>query len=150
MHSRGQSCACFWGSGEEEKMYLVSWIEEEGKVEASLGGRVTVEEMHVFAEEVRDVIATFKRPYVLTIDHSKAKPFDSPSMSLLSDLKDRCLNGKAEKVISIVNDEDEMAMLTSERLMPVMEGREEIILAATNQEWYGAETLEIPFERKAA
>ena len=26
-------------------MYLVSWIEEEGKVEASLGGRVTVEEI---------------------------------------------------------------------------------------------------------
>src|SRR5688572_19475814 len=131
-------------------MYLVSWIEEEGKVEASLGGRVTVEEMHVFAEEVRDVTATFNRPYVLTIDHSKAKPFDGPSQSLLSDLKDRCLKGKAEKVISIVNDEDEMAMLTSERLMPVMEGREEIVMAAANQEWFGAEAPQLPFERKAA
>lgn len=132
-------------------MYMVSWIEEEGKVEASLGGRVTIEEMHVFAEELRDVVATFeRRPYVLTIDHSKAKPFDAPSMRMLSDLKDRCLNGNAEKIISIVDDEDEMSLMTNERLMPVLQGREQIVMAANTSEWYGAETLEIPFARRAA
>jgi hypothetical protein len=131
-------------------MYLVSWIEEEGKVEASLGGRVTVEEMQVFAEELRGVVATFdERPYVLTIDHSKAKPFDAPTQRLLTNLKDHCLDTGAERIVSVVLDEDAMAQLTSERLMPVLEGKEQIVMAA-EEEWFGAEAIELPFELRRA
>jgi hypothetical protein len=133
-------------------MYLVSWIEEQGKVEASLGGRVTVEEMHVFAEELREVVATFEaRPYVLTIDHSKAKPFDLPTQRMLSNLKDECLLGSAEKIVSVVEDEDEMTVLTNERIMPILMGQERIVMAAVDAEWLGAEPIEVPIDiRKAA
>lgn len=133
-------------------MYLVSWIEDEGKVEASLGGRVTIEEMHVFAEELQNVVASFEdRPYVLTIDHSKAKPFDIPTQILLADLKDECLAGNAQQIVTIVESEEAKANLTNERLMPVMEGREQILLAAVATEWVGAEMDEGSLEiRRAA
>lgn len=133
-------------------MYMVSWIEEEGKIEASLGGRITVEEMHVFTEELKDVVASFNgRPYVLTIDHSKAKPFDAPSQQLLADLKDRCLADSAQKIVTMVEDEEAMTLMTHERLQAVLEGKEEILFAAVRSEWQGTEGLEIPEEfRRAA
>lgn len=132
-------------------MYLVSWIEEEGKVEASLGGRVTVEEMHVFAEELREVVATFEdKPYVLTIDHSKAKPFDVNTNRLLGQLKDECLSGKAQKIVTVVEDDDAVAAVTNERIMPVLMGQEKVVTTAVVAEWEGTE-VEIPIDvRKAA
>jgi len=133
-------------------MYMVSWIEEEGKIEASLGGRITAEEMHVFTEELKDVVASFNgRPYVLTIDHSKAKPFDAPTQRMLCDLKDICLAESAQKIVTVVEDEEEMTLLTNERLQPVLEGKEVILFAAIRSEWQGVEGLEIPEEfRRAA
>jgi len=133
-------------------MYLVSWIEEEGKVEASLGGRVTVEEMHVFSEELREVVASFEtRPYVLTIDHSKAKPFDTNTNRMLCELKDEFLSGSAEKIVSVVEDEEAKACLTNERIMPILLGQETVVTAAVQTEWTGAHTVEIPIDiRKAA
>lgn len=140
-------------------MYLVSWIEEQGTVEASLGGRVTVEEMYVFAEELRDVVAEFgEKPYTLTIDHSRAKPFDVATQQMLTELKDECLNGRAQQVVSIVHDEDALAQLTHERLQPILEGREQVAMAAIDVDWTSApaevaEIIELPFllpKRKAA
>lgn len=133
-------------------MYLVSWIEEEGKVEASLGGRVTVEEMHVFAEELREVVATFEeRPYVLTIDHSKAKPFDANTNRLLASLKDECLTGSAQRIVTVVQDEDAMAVMTNERIMPILMGQEKVVTAVVDSEWEGVEAIDIPIDlRKAA
>ena len=133
-------------------MYLVSWIEEEGKVEASLGGRVTVEEMHVFSEELREVVASFEtRPYVLTIDHSKAKPFDTNTNRMLCELKDEFLSGSAEKIVSVVEDEEAKACLTIKRIMPSLLGQETVVTAAVQTEWTGAHTVEIPIDiRKAA
>lgn len=141
-------------------MYMVSWIEEEAKVEASLGGRVTVEEMYVFAEELRDVVAEFgEQPYTLTIDHSRAKPFDVATQQMLTELKDEFLNGQAQQVVSIVHDEDALAQLTHERLQPILEGRECVALAAIDVDWMSApaaeaaEIIELPFFqpiRKAA
>lgn len=141
-------------------MYLVSWIEEEAKVEASLGGRVTAEEMYVFAEELRDVIAEFgERPYVLTIDHSRAKPFDVATQRMLTELKDEFLNGHAHQVVSVVHDEDALAQMTHERLQSILEGRESVALAAIDEELLAApaateaEIIELPFllpMRKAA
>jgi hypothetical protein len=113
---------------------------------------VTVEEMQVFAEELRDVVATFEsRPYVLTIDHSRAKPFDAPTQRVLSDLKDQCLCGMAEKIVTVVDDEDQAAQLTNERIMPILLGQERIVMAVAESEWLGAEAPALPErQRKAA
>jgi hypothetical protein len=139
------------GEDANNPMYMVSWIEDEGKIEASLGGRITVEEMHVFSEELKDVVATFEnRPFVLTIDHSKAKPFDVPTQRLLADLKDRCLAANAEKIVTMVEDEEEMTLQTHERLQAVLEGKEEIRFAAIATDWQGVEGQEVPDEIREA
>ena len=131
-------------------MYMVSWVEEDGRVDASLDGRVTVEEMRMFAEELREVVATFvNRPYVLTIDHSRAKPFESEAARLLSTLKDECLDGPVRRIVTVVEDEDAKARLMNERVMPIYLGREKVMLAAVHAERpqsYGNETSGRPQE----
>ena len=110
-------------------MYLMSWNEIEGTIEASLGGRVTSEEMHVFVGEVDEVVGSFQgRGFHLCLDYSKAKEFDRESLLTLRSLKDRCLKAGASTIVSIARDEEQMARETSDRLSLILEGRERILL----------------------
>jgi hypothetical protein len=113
----------------------MSWIEEEAKVEASLGGRVTKEEMWVFAEELKDVAESMNQPYLVLLDYSRAKQLDSGASEILSLLKDFCLENGAAKVVTIVKDEAEIVDKTHERLQFVLEGREEYVTDGSLVEW---------------
>ncbi len=115
-------------------MYLMSWNEIEGTIEASLGGRVTSEEMYVFAEEVNNVVGSFEgRNFQLSIDYSKAKEFDRQSLTTLRSLKDRCLSAGATTIVSIARDEEQMARETSDRLSLILDGRERVVLDPPGQ-----------------
>ena len=48
-------------------MYLISWSEEESKLEASLGGRVTIEEMHVVFSEIEELMDELTDDYTIAI-----------------------------------------------------------------------------------
>ncbi len=117
-------------------MYLVSWIEEESRLEASLGGRITVEEMAVFAEEIRESLQIVNAsPYRLLLDYSKAKRFDDATSLMLADLKDGCLENGADKIVTIVRDENDVLAHVSSRIQHVMEGREEFLLEQEEIRW---------------
>ena len=112
-------------------MYLLSWIEDGGRIEASLGGRVTADEMRVFAGEVDEVVESFEgRAFELLIDYSRAKELDRESCILLRDLKDRCLGSGASQIVTVARDEEQLARETSDRLNLVLEGREKVVLEA--------------------
>jgi hypothetical protein len=117
-------------------MYLLSWIEEEARVEASLGGRVTCDEMSVLFEELREVIETVQaRPYLLQLDYSKARSFDTATLLILNELKDFCLANGAAMIATILEDEDDLVTHTSVRLQQVMEGSEQFVLDPTHIDW---------------
>ncbi|HMS56067.1 MAG TPA: hypothetical protein PKA27_11770 [Fimbriimonadaceae bacterium] len=117
-------------------MYLISWDEEEAKIEASLGGKVTADEMEVFAEELLDVIESMSdRAPLVVLDASKAKDFDRASGEAFSGCKDLLLTNGATKVVTIARDETDMLSQTSERLQFVLEGREEFVLEASAVIW---------------
>jgi len=128
-------------------MYLVSWLEEEAKVEASLGGRVTKEEVWVFSEELKDIAASMFEPYLVLLDISRAQHFDSGALDLLSSLKDYCLESGAAKVVTIARNESEKHDMTANRLQMVLEGREEYVLDTDHFHWAPAQSSA---ERKAA
>ncbi len=117
-------------------MYLVTWDENEAKVEASLGGRVTVEEMTVFAEELKAVVEEFgDQPYMLMFDYSRAKSFDLKATDVLMSLKDFCLDAGAAKIVSVVRDEEDLAQHTHSRLMATLEGKEQFVLQPEAAAW---------------
>lgn len=112
-------------------MYLMSWNESDARIEASLGGRVTSEEMQVFAGEVEEIVASFEgRTFDLLIDYSRAKEFDRESILTLRAMKDRCLAAGAAQIVSVARDEDQLTRETSDRLTLVLEGRERFVLEA--------------------
>jgi hypothetical protein len=113
----------------------MSWIEEEAMVEASLGGRVTKEEMWVFGEELKEVAQTMSQPFMVLLDYSRAKQLEPGANELLSALKDFCLENGAAKVVTVVKDEAEIADRTHQRLQFVLEGREEFVVDASSVEW---------------
>lgn len=117
-------------------MYLISWMEDEARVEASLGGRVTAEEMAVLQDELADVIETLEhKPFLLVLDYAKAKNFDLDTRVVLADLKDFCFANGAAKIVSIVQDEDAMVSQCTERIQAVLEGREELMLEPREVAW---------------
>lgn len=112
-------------------MYLISWDEEEARVEASLGGRVTADEMAVFAEELMEVVETMRdRPVMVVLDQSKTRGLDRDGTVALSGCKDALIGQGVEKVVTIARDETDMMAQTSERLQYVLEGREQFVLEA--------------------
>ncbi|MBI5706367.1 MAG: hypothetical protein HZC36_05195 [Armatimonadetes bacterium] len=129
-------------------MYLISWMEDEARVEASLGGRVTAEEMAVLQDELADVIETLEhKPFLLVLDYAKAKGFDLDTRSVLADLKDFCFANGAAKIVSIVQDEDAMVSQCTERIQAILEGREELMLEPREIAWQAPATQVV---RKAA
>jgi hypothetical protein len=117
-------------------MYLVSWSEEQHILEASLGGRVTIEEMAVFTEEIREVIDMVnEQPFLLVLDYSRSRSFDHQTDGLLADLKDFCLEHGAEKVVSVVRDAEEVAPLVTANIQKVLEGKEQFVVDPTVIEW---------------
>jgi hypothetical protein len=110
-------------------MYMVSWLEEEARVEASLGGRVTAEEVMVLAEELLDVAAQLaEQPYLLMLDYGKAAEFDAETSQALVHLKDQMLERGAERIISVTSDEERQAREINERFHNVLAGRESYVL----------------------
>jgi hypothetical protein len=119
-------------------MYLMSWIEDEARVEASLGGRVTKEEMWVFAEELKEVAGSMDQPFLVLLDYSRAKHLEPGAADVLTMLKDFCLENGAAKVVTVAKDEADILAHTQNRLQLVLEGREECVLDVAAVEWIPA------------
>jgi hypothetical protein len=108
-------------------MYLVSLYEKDAVVEASLGGRVTADEIRVFAEELIELVAVLEnRPFQMLLDYSKTKQIDVETAYALSEVKDRCFEAGAFHIITVADDQDLIHHQTM-RLQQVLEGREQFV-----------------------
>lgn len=132
---------------------MMSWNEDDARIEASLGGRVTAAEVKVLAEELREVGESMpNQSYLLVLDYSRAQAFDEEGITELNSLKDYCLENGAGKIVSVVYDDDTASQYIDQRIQNVLEGREAIV-AQGDEAPYLAQTaavLEIAQYRKAA
>ena len=109
-------------------MYLVSLYEKEGIVEASLGGRVTAEEIKVFGDELVELLAHMAdQPFEVLLDHSRARRMDGDTVLALSDVKDLLLATGATMIWSIAADDSDRAAHQTVRLQHVLEGNETFV-----------------------
>jgi hypothetical protein len=109
-------------------MYLVSVIEDQAVIEASLGGRIDQLEMKIFAEEIEDVIADMEgESFYLLLDYSKAIPFDSTATVVLDDIKEMAIATGAAKVYSVPQEGTELSDHVASRMQAVLEGKEEFL-----------------------
>lgn len=114
-------------------MYLVSLYEKEGIVEASLGGRVTADEVRVFGDELMELLTHMAEgPFEVVLDHSRARRMDPETVMALSDVKDVLIQNGAAMIWSIASDESDRAMHQTVRLQHVLEGTESFV-AEPNQ-----------------
>src|SRR5687768_826854 len=91
-------------------MYMMSWDENEGRIEAILGGHVTAPELKVLSEELQDLITeTDRTPSVLLIDYSKTQPFDEQATSEMGALKNQIPEAGVGKIVSVTRDDEETA-----------------------------------------
>jgi len=110
-------------------VYLLNIIEETNVVEASLGGRIDVDEMRVLGEELAELLNQVETEnfYVL-IDYSKAKPLDGKARIELAWIKDTLLDQGATKIVNVARDDNDIIDGTTDRIQHVLEGREEFLL----------------------
>lgn len=109
-------------------MYLVSLYEKEGIVEASLGGRVTADEIKVFGEELMELLDHLEdQPFEVLLDHSRARRMDAETVVALSDVKDDLLAAGAITIWCIAADDSDRATHQTVRLQHVLEGRESFV-----------------------
>jgi hypothetical protein len=104
-------------------MYYVAVRDDDGWIEASLGGKVTQGEMAVFAEEVLRATAQCAEGYCVFMDTSRAQPLETELHAELTILKDACHAGGARRIAHAVRVE-EIVRHIAERLDHVMAGRE--------------------------
>lgn len=111
-------------------MYLIEWIPDGARMEASLGGAISGGEMSVFMNELhREMEALNGRPFDLVLDYSRAVAADEGvEFALARILADAPANG-ADRVTFIANSDREVERWTSARLQFVLEGREIFVAA---------------------
>lgn len=111
-------------------MYLVSVLDDQPVIEASLGGRVELIEMKLFAEEVESQFETWNGdPFFLVLDYSKTANFDEQTAAVLNRLKDRALRLGAARIVSVPQDDSDLEDHVAGRLQSVLEGREEFLVS---------------------
>ncbi len=109
-------------------MYLVSLYEKEGIVEASLGGRVTADEVRVFGDELMELLDHLEdQSFEVLLDHSRARRMDADTVVALSDVKDALLAAGATMIWSIAADDSDRAAHQTVRLQHVLEGTETFV-----------------------
>ncbi|MER3413350.1 MAG: hypothetical protein C4341_03760 [Armatimonadota bacterium] len=121
-----------WGiyGTEAKPMYVLARDGSEGLLEASLGGRVTLEEMKVFGAELAEACADFGgEPFVVLLDTSAAAPFDLRTRHLLFEIKDMLLGGGALQITHVVRDDSEAAELAALRYEQFCKGVESYVTA---------------------
>lgn len=109
-------------------MYLVSVFEKDNVIEASLGGRVTAEEIVVLAEEMTEILGDADRPFQLLLDYSRAKRMDTEAMQALNEMKDLAHELGISTITSVAADDHERAYHQTYRLQQVLEGTERYVL----------------------
>ena len=129
-------------------MYLVSLYEKEGIVEASLGGRVTADEVRVFGDEMMELLDHLsEQPFEVLLDHSRAKRMDAETVIALSDVKDELLAAGALTIWCIAADDSDRAAHQTVRLQHVLEGRESFVAEPSQAKFARREEVR---RRKAA
>ena len=109
-------------------MYLVSLYEKEAIVEASLGGRVTADEVRVFGDELIELLGHLDdQPFEVLLDHSRARRMDADTVVALSDVKDALIALGATMIWSIAADDSDRAAHQTVRLQHVLEGIETFV-----------------------
>lgn len=109
-------------------MYLISRTDSQDRIEASLGGLVTVEEAMVFADDLLGELGK-GRVSNIDLDYSCAKAFGDGSSRILVGMQERALEMGVDKIRVLARDEDVATRLTGARLQQVLEGREEYTAA---------------------
>lgn len=108
---------------------MVSYYEEKGFIEASLGGKLTPGELDVFGEELLELVDAFGgRPYQLLLDYSRANGVNFGVMYQLGEIRDKCHERGAQKIVSVTTSERELEQETAQRLNQILEGREDFVL----------------------
>ena len=112
-------------------MYLVSVLDDQPVIEASLGGRVDLVEMKTFADELEEFFEDLEgQPFYLLLDYSKAITFDAQSTLVLNALKEKAFECGAAKIFSVPHEDAELEEHVSARMQQVLEGREEFLAYA--------------------
>src|SRR5579862_3888985 len=112
-------------------MYLVSVLDDQPVIEASLGGRIDLSEMRIFSEDVEEMFEHWNgEPFYLLLDYSKAISFDQKTTQSLNALKEKALARGAVKVISIPHEDCDLEESVSGRIQQVLEGKEEFLASA--------------------
>jgi len=132
-------------------MYLVSIFEKDGIVEASLGGRVTADEIGVLAEEMSEAFEEmYDQPFSLLLDYSRAKQFDSQTLHALNELKDLALEFGVAQIVSVAKDEGERTSHQTCRLQQVLEGKEKFVAPGSESKFIWAHQEQIQQIRRVA
>jgi hypothetical protein len=112
-------------------MYLVSVIDDQPVIEASLGGRIDLVEIKTFAEEVEELFEDWNgESFYLLLDYSKASRFDKSMEAVLDRLKETAFEFGAAKVFSVPQEDTELEEHVSSRIQNVLEGKEEFLETA--------------------
>ena len=116
--------------GTLKAMYLISWNENEGQLEASIGGHVTEAEAKVFVDGVMHELADHTGgPFTFLLDYSFVTEINQ-GITDCFDLAVRYANLRgAVKTVHIAKDREQVETLTGENLQRVLEGTLEFRLA---------------------
>jgi len=112
-------------------MYLVSVLDDQPVIEASLGGRIDLLEMKTFAEDLEELFEDQNgQPFYVLLDYSKATAFDDKTQTALNEIKEKAFFNGAEKIFSVPQEDSELEDHVSARMQEVLEGREEFLMFA--------------------
>jgi len=110
-------------------MYLIDWNHDTQRIEASLGGHITLTEAKVFTDDLIERLKPLvDEDFSFQLDYSKASRLDPGVSDVLQRAQSYCQLHGARKITFIAKDDYEAELLIGQRLQQVLEGVEEYVV----------------------
>jgi hypothetical protein len=109
-------------------MYLLTWNQEDARLEATFGGSICKKEVDFFSEDFRSLLKLAgEAPFTVLLDYATTTKLAEGVAEILSELRDESVSIGATRVTVIARDEPEANALAAERVAQVTSGREEYV-----------------------
>lgn len=113
---------------EENPMYVLTWNAGDRRVEATFGGCVYSDEASYFAREI-DALIDGREPnsFSVRMDYATSTTMEDGVFSVLTKVRDRCLELGALSVTIVARNEPEAQAMAADRSEQVSSGKEEYV-----------------------
>lgn len=110
-------------------MYMIEWAADSNRIEAGIGGTVTLAEAQTMASDLLATLDAHPECQELVVDRSRIRRFEFGALAAMEALEEELSRRPIGRITTVVGEEAEAVELIGKHLQGVLEGKEQVVVA---------------------